>query len=57
MPLNIGGICSILITENIATLHELKTIYDLEDIMLMHECVMVKYNNEVEAMERSKNNG
>ena len=35
-----------LISENLATLHELRTVYSLQDAFIMLDCMMVKKVNE-----------
>ena len=35
-----------MISERMATLRELQTVYDLEDLMTMHEVIMVRRSNE-----------
>lgn len=42
-----------LVSEKVATLHELKTVYTLEDAHLMYEALYVKGQNEWLANERA----
>lgn len=43
---NVDQVCGCIIGEGIATLHELRTIYTLEDAMRMQEVIMVRRSNE-----------
>lgn len=54
---NVPVLFGLLISQRICTLHELRTIYTLEDAMYMYEAIMVpKYNEwrEIEANKRQK---
>jgi hypothetical protein len=54
---NIHPVIGILIAHRIATLHELKTIYSMEDAMDMYEAFIIpKFNEwrELESAKRSK---
>ena len=51
---NIPSIFGVLISQHIATLHELKTVYSYEDAIYMYEALMVPKYNEWMAIERSK---
>lgn len=54
---NIHPVIGLLIANGIATLHELKTIYSMEDAMDMYEAFVIpKFNEwrELESAKRSK---
>ena len=51
---NIDNIEGCLLEAGRCTRHELKTIYSVEDTMMMYESVMVPRINEWLAMERAK---
>lgn len=54
---NIHPVIGLLIANRIATLHELKTIYSMEDAMDMYEAFVIpKFNEwrELESTKRSK---
>ncbi|MBR2505364.1 MAG: transcription elongation factor GreA [Bacilli bacterium] len=43
-----------IIAEKVATLHELKTVYTLEDLYIMFEAIIVPKYNEYIAVEEIK---
>lgn len=52
---NINGLVGVLVANRIATLHELQTVYSLQDAMDMYEAYIVpKYNEykNAQAMRR-----
>lgn len=51
---NIPALFGVLISQKIATLHELKTVYSYEDAIYMYEAVMVPKYNEWLTLERAK---
>lgn len=51
---NIPSLFGVLISQKIATLHELKTVYSYEDAIYMYEALMVPKYNEWLSLERSK---
>lgn len=51
---NIDGFIGAIVADGKATLHELKTIYTLEDAFLMWEVIAVTRYNEYLAMEHAK---
>ena len=48
---NIDSIAGAIIAAKLATLHELRTIYDLEDGFLLWECIAIPRYNEWLASE------
>lgn len=48
---NISGLIGTLISNRIATLNELRTIYSLEDAMDMYEAYIIPKYNEWKAMK------
>ena len=51
---NIPSLFGVLISQKVATLHELKTVYSYEDAIYMYEAIMIPKYNEWLAMERLK---
>ena len=51
---NVHSGLAALIAEKIATLHELRTIYDYEDMLNMLEVIQVNKSNEAQAIEEAK---
>jgi hypothetical protein len=51
---NIDGFIGAIVADGKATLHELKTVYTLEDAFLMWEVIAVTRYNEHLAIEHSK---
>lgn len=49
---NINGLVGTLVANRIATLHELKTVYSLEDAMDMYEAYIIPKFNEWKEMKR-----
>ena len=53
---NIDPIIATIIADGKATLHELRTIYSLEDGMNLWEIIAITRYNEYQSMERAKKN-
>ena len=53
---NIDGVIGFIISEKLATLQELKTVYDLEDKMNLYEAGIVPRMNEYWAHEQAQKN-
>lgn len=51
---NVPALFGVLISQGVATLHELKTVYTYEDAIYMYEAIMVPKYNEWLTMERNK---
>lgn len=51
---NIPALFGVLISQKVATLHELKTVYSYEDAIYMYEAIMVPKYNEWLSAERAK---
>lgn len=51
---NIGGLIGTLVGNRLATLHELKTIYTLEDAMDIYEAYIVPKFNEWKAARKAE---
>ena len=51
---NIPPLFGVLISQKVATLYELKTVYSYEDAIYMYEAIMVPKYNEWLSIERSK---
>ena len=51
---NIKSSYATVIAEKIATLHELRTIYDMEDFLNFLEIIQVNRLNEIKQMEKMK---
>lgn len=51
---NISGLVGVLVGNRIATLHELKTIYSLEDAMDMYEAFIIPKFNEWKSANNAK---
>jgi hypothetical protein len=54
---NTDGFISAIIADGKATLHELRTIYTLEDALDMWEIIAITRYNEYLAMEHAKKQG
>ena len=54
---NVSQLFSTIIGERLATLHELKSIYTLEEAYILWEIVTVKYYNQWLAAEYERNKG
>lgn len=54
---NIPPILGVVVSNKVATLHELKTVYSLEDVYWMYEAIMLpKYNEWREYKAREPRN-
>lgn len=51
---NIPALFGVLISQKVATLHELKTVYSYEDAIYLYEAIMIPKYNEWLSMEKSK---
>ena len=51
---NIDTLIGVLISTGKATLHELKTVYTLQDAYQLYEIAVIDYYNEQQAMERAR---
>lgn len=51
---NIKSSYAAVISEKIATLHELRTVYDIEDFLNFLEIIQVNRLNEIKQMEKMK---
>lgn len=51
---NIKSSYAAIISEKIATLHELRTVYDMEDFLNFLEIIQVNRLNEIKQMEKMK---
>lgn len=52
---NIPPLLGFLISQKVATLNELRTVYSLDDCMYMYEAVMVPRYNEWREMKAQEN--
>ena len=53
---NICGILGVLISQKLATLNELQTVYSLEDAYLLYEIITVdSYNDRIVATNGNRN--
>lgn len=51
---NINGLVGTLVANRIATLHELKTVYTLEDALDMYEAYIIPKYNEWKSMKNTE---
>ncbi|POP42323.1 hypothetical protein CHU32_03555 [Superficieibacter electus] len=51
---NVDGFIGAIVAEGRATLHELRTVYSLEDAFLMWETIAIPRYNEYLAMQHSQ---
>ena len=51
----VPGMIGVIITRRLATLHELQTVYSLDDAAALYEIAAVNNYNEWRAMEEAKN--
>ena len=51
---NIPSLFGVLISQKVATLHELQTVYSYADAIYMYEAIMIPKYNEWLSVERSK---
>lgn len=52
---NVTGLMGVVISRQLATLHELETVYSLNDALNLAEIITVGNYNEWAAMEAAKN--
>ena len=53
---NVDGLIGAVVAEGKATLNELRTVYDLEDLLDLYEVIVTGRYNEYLAMEQAKQN-
>lgn len=51
---NLSGIAGTVVGRGLATLHELETVYSLQDALKMEEVIKVQNYNEWVALEENK---